>query len=72
MSVSGVEDDQDLVGLDDVVVAVDKENGEDQNGDLITTPGSSTTGKLVAAIFVVAEKFVSLSLFFALPLGYNI
>ncbi|KAK4016000.1 hypothetical protein OUZ56_030964 [Daphnia magna] len=43
LSVSGVEDDQDLVGLDDVVVAVDKENGEDQNGDLITTPGSSTT-----------------------------
>lgn len=35
--------DDDLVGLDDIVV--DQETGEDQNGDLLTTPGSSTTGK---------------------------
>jgi hypothetical protein len=39
-----MEEDQDLVGLDEI--AVDQEDtGEDQNGDLLTTPGSSTTGK---------------------------
>ena len=39
----GMEEDQDLVGLDEI--AVDQDTGEDQNGDPLTTPGSSTTGK---------------------------
>jgi hypothetical protein len=38
-----MEEDQDLIGLDEI--AVDQDTGEDQNGDLLTTPGSSTTGK---------------------------
>jgi hypothetical protein len=48
----GLDDqDQDLIGLDDMVV--DQDPGQDQNGDLLTTPGSSTTGKLIQPLLLL-------------------
>lgn len=57
----GLEEDQDLIGLDEI--AVDQDTGEDQNGDLLTTPGSSTTGKQQHLKF---PSFIFLSFFFYL------